>query len=114
MIERFQTNDRMSQAVKHNGIVYLSGQIGEGDSVTAQTEACLAKVDALLLEAGSSREHMLQAEIWLADMADFDEMNAVWDAWVPKGHAPTRACGEAKLAFERLKVEVLVRAIVKD
>ena len=110
MIERMQTGTRMSKIVRHNGTVYLCGQVGAGVSVTEQTQDCLARVDALLTEAGSGREHMLQAIIWLADMADFAEMNAVWDAWVPEGHAPARACGEAKLARPELKVEIIVTA----
>lgn len=109
-IERLHTNQRMSKIVKHNGTVYLCGQVGEGETITEQTESCLARVDALLKEAGSSREHILQAIVWLNDMAYFEEMNAVWDAWVPEGHAPARACGEAKLARETLKVEVIVTA----
>jgi len=67
-------------------------------------------VDALLAEAGSTREHLLQTTIWLADMADFEAMNTVWDAWIPAGHAPARACGEARLADPRLLVEVIVCA----
>jgi enamine deaminase RidA (YjgF/YER057c/UK114 family) len=110
MIERQDIGQRMSKIVKHNGTVYLCGQVGAGDSVTEQTQDCLARVDALLEKAGSSREQILQAIIWVADMADFAEMNAVWDAWVPKGHAPARACGEAKLARPELKVEVIVTA----
>ncbi|MEP6068492.1 MAG: RidA family protein [Paracoccaceae bacterium] len=113
MIERIHTSDRMSKIVKHNGTVYLCGQVGAGDSVAEQTADCLSRVDALLAEAGSDRENMLQATIWLADMADFAEMNAVWDAWVPKGHAPARACGEAKLARDVLKVEIIVSAAEK-
>ena len=110
MIERQEIGTRMSKIVKHNGTVYLCGQVGAGDSVTEQTQDCLASVDALLEKAGSSREQILQAIIWVADMADFAEMNAVWDAWVPEGHAPARACGEAKLARPELKVEVIVTA----
>jgi enamine deaminase RidA (YjgF/YER057c/UK114 family) len=111
MIERKHTSARMSKIVKHNGVAYLCGQVGNaGDSVADQTSECLARVDALLQEAGSSREKMLQAVIWLADMTDFAEMNAVWDAWVPEGHAPARACGEARLARPELKVEVIVTA----
>ena len=110
MIERIDTGQRMSKIVKHNGVAYLCGQVGAGDSVTEQTEDCLARVDALLEKAGSSRERILQAIVWLSDMADFAEMNAVWDAWVPEGHAPARACGEAKLARDVLKVEVIVTA----
>jgi len=113
MIERLHTSDRMSKIVKHNGVAYLCGQVGSGDTVTDQTADCLARVDALLEEAGSDRMHMLQAVIWLADMADSTEMNAVWDAWVPEGHAPARACGETKLARDVLKVEIIVTAAIK-
>ncbi|MFY9209994.1 MAG: RidA family protein [Aestuariivita sp.] len=110
MIERIDTSARMSKIVKHNGVAYLCGQVGDGDTVAEQTRDCLARVDALLTKAGSSRKQMLQAVIWLADMADFAEMNAVWDAWVPEGHAPARACGEAKLARDVLRVEIIVTA----
>ncbi|WP_420336428.1 RidA family protein [Roseibium sp.] len=114
MIERIHTGQRMSKIVKHNGVAYLCGQVGAGDSVAEQTLDCLARVDALLTEAGSDREHILQAIVWLADMADFAEMNAVWDAWIPEGHAPARACGEARLARNVLKVEIIVTAAVKE
>lgn len=111
MIERFHTNQRMSQIVKSNGVVYLAGQVGNGDATVAdQTRQCLAQVDALLTEAGSSNTQMLQAIIWLKDMDDFAEMNAVWDAWVPEGQAPVRACGEAKLANSNLLVEIIITA----
>ena len=113
MIERLQTSERMSKIVKHNGVAYLCGQVGAGETVTAQTEDCLSRVDALLKEAGSDREHILQAIVWISDMNDFAEMNAVWDAWVPAGYAPARACGEAKLARDTLKVEIIVTAATK-
>jgi enamine deaminase RidA (YjgF/YER057c/UK114 family) len=112
-ITRMETGQRMSKIVIHNETVYLCGQVGDGESVADQTRDCLSRVDALLEQAGSDREHILQAIVWLADMADFAEMNAVWDAWVPEGHAPARACGEAKLARDSLKVEVIVTAAVK-
>ena len=114
MIERFHTNQRMSQIVKHNGTVYLAGQVGEGASVAEQTKDCLASIDKLLAEAGTSKENILQAIIWLDDMGDFAEMNAVWDAWVPKGHAPARACGEARLASSELLVEIIITAARKS
>jgi enamine deaminase RidA (YjgF/YER057c/UK114 family) len=113
MIERIGTGQRMSRIVKHNGVAYLCGQVGEGATVTEQTADCLSRVDALLEQAGSSRTEILQAIIWLADMEDFAEMNAVWDAWVPEGHAPARACGEARLARDALKVEIIVTAACK-
>ena len=114
MIERLHTAERMSKIVKHNGTVYLCGQVGSGETITEQTQDCLSRVDALLTEAGSSREHILQAIIWLSDMSYFAEMNEVWNAWVPEGHAPARACGEAKLAREVLKVEIIITAAVAE
>lgn len=113
-ITRQQTNKRMSQIVIHNGTIYLAGQVGTpGESVAQQTQAILDKIDAHLTAAGSDREHILQAIIWLADMKDFEEMNAVWDAWVPEGHAPARACGESKLARPDFTVEITVTAAQK-
>ena len=110
-ITRHHTGPRMSQIVTHNGTVYLAGQVGTaGDSVTEQTRQCLAQIDSLLAETGSDKTRILQTTIWLADMADFAEMNAVWDAWVPQGHTPARACGEAALAAPDYRVEFLVTA----
>ncbi|MEP5729780.1 MAG: RidA family protein [Sulfitobacter sp.] len=110
-IERHHTNQRMSQIVTHNGTIYLAGQVGTAKaSVAQQTQDCLDKIDALLAEVGSDKSRILQAVIWLADMADFAEMNGVWDAWVSQGHAPARACGEAKLASPELTVEIIVTA----
>jgi enamine deaminase RidA (YjgF/YER057c/UK114 family) len=114
MIERVHTNQRMSKIVKHRGVIYLCGQVGDGVNVTEQTKDCLGRVDKLLHEAGSSGAHMLQAVIWLADMGDFDEMNDVWDAWVPEGAAPARTCGEAKLANADLRVEIIMTAAIVE
>lgn len=110
MIERIDTGQRMSKIVKHNGVIYLSGQVGEGATVADQTRDCLSRIDALLDKAGTSKDNILQSIIWLADMNDFAEMNGVWDAWVPEGHAPARACGEANLARQALRVEITVIA----
>ncbi len=110
MIKRTDTNARSSKIVQHGGVVYLTGQVAEGETIEVQTDNCLAKVDALLEQAGSSREHMLQVTIWLSDMADFAAMNEIWNAWVPEGHAPARACGQVRLARDELKIEILVIA----
>lgn len=110
-ITRIGVGARMSEAVVHNGTVYVSGQVGTPDaSVTQQTQDCLAEVDRILAAAGTDKTRLLSAQIWLADMADFAEMNAVWDAWVPQGNTPTRATGESKLAAPSYKVEVIVVA----
>ncbi|PQJ85185.1 RidA family protein [Aliivibrio sifiae] len=115
MIERQETKQRMSRIVKHNGTIYLCGQVcaDATKDIVEQTQTMLDKVDLLLEQAGSSREHMLSATIYIKDMKDFAEMNAVWDAWVPEGHAPARACVEASMAREALLVEISVVAAEK-
>jgi enamine deaminase RidA (YjgF/YER057c/UK114 family) len=102
----------MSQMVIHNGVVYLSGQVADDTSLSpaGQTEQILAKIDALLDQAGSDKTAILSATIWLADHQDFAAMNEIWDAWVPEGHAPARACVESALAFPQYTVEIGVIA----
>jgi enamine deaminase RidA (YjgF/YER057c/UK114 family) len=110
-IRRMNTNQRMSGAVVHGGTVYLAGQVGTpGGSVSEQTREVLAQIDALLAQAGTDKTRVLQAIIWLADMADFAEMNAVWDSWVAPGCGPARATGESKLAAPGYRVEIIVTA----
>lgn len=81
-ITHHQGNGRMSQIVEQVGLVYLAGQISApGESVTAQTSGILSQIDTLLASVGTDKKSILSATIWLADMADFAEMNTVWDAW---------------------------------
>lgn len=108
-IERKHTAQRMSQIVIHGDTVYLAGQVAQdapGTPAGEQMKNILERIDGLLGEAGSDSSKLLSATIWLADMRDFDAINAVWDAWVPKGAAPGRACVEARLASTKYTVEV--------
>ncbi len=110
-ITRIEPGSRMSQAVVHGGIVYLAGQVGApGEDVKTQTSTVLESIDRLLGVAGSHKSKILQTTIWLADMADFAEMNSVWDAWVDPANPPARATGEAKLATPAYKVEIIIVA----
>ncbi|HEV7715691.1 MAG TPA: RidA family protein [Steroidobacteraceae bacterium] len=108
-IKRFETGPRMSQAVAHNGVVYLAGQVAQaakGASVKEQTTEIVKKIDALLAAAGTDKSKLLSATIWLTDMSRFSEMNSVWDAWVSPGNTPARACVESKLAAPEYAVEI--------
>jgi len=110
---RLHVGPRMSQAVIHGDIVYLAGQVAvdkPGASITEQTRNVLERIEALLAEAGSDKSKLLSATIWLSDMSSFDEMNAVWDAWVDPESPPARACVESRLAAPRFGVEVGVIA----
>jgi len=110
-IQRHGTTRRYSDSVVHNGTVYLVEVPANLDGdITAQTENMLAGVERLLAQAGSDKSRLLMATIYLSDMADYDAMNAVWDAWVPEGCAPTRACVQARLAKPEYRVEIALTA----
>lgn len=110
-ITRIDAGPRMSQAVIHGNTVYLAGQVGApGKGVADQTKAVLTQIDTLLEAAGSDKSRVLMATIWLADMGDFAEMNAVWDEWVAGGNVPARATGEVTLAAPDYRIEIIVVA----
>ena len=112
-ITRLHTQTRMSKTVIHGDTIYLCGQTSggsEASTMAEQTQEALSRVDTLLAEVGSSKAHLLSALIHINDMADFAEMNAVWDAWLPEGCAPARTTVQAALARPELQFEVTVVA----
>ena len=111
-IQRFDVGTRLSEMAVHNGVCYLAGQVAADDSQdsSGQMRQVLAAIDALLARAGSDKTKLLRVQIFLADLADFPPMNAVWEAWLPAGHAPPRATVQAALAKPSWKVELVVTA----
>ncbi|AGI26688.1 endoribonuclease L-PSP [Pseudomonas sp. ATCC 13867] len=112
-IQRLHTNQRMSQAVVHNGTVYLAGQVADDLSggVEQQTREVLASIERLLEEAGTDTSRILSATIYLKNVAvDFAGMNSVWDQWLPEGAGPARATVEARLCYPEIRVEISVIA----
>ncbi|TBU75037.1 RidA family protein [Pseudomonas daroniae] len=116
-IQRIASNARMSGAVVHGGLIFLAGQVPTDRSLdcSGQTAEVLAKIDALLQQAGSDNSHLLSAQIWLKDIeTDFTKMNAVWEAWLPQNCAPARATTQAPLASPDVLVEIMVIAAVRS
>lgn len=112
-LTRIGVGPRLCEAVIHGDMIYLAGMVAEtaiGQSVAAQTADILAQIDQILTDAGTDKTNIIEATIWLADMATFAEMNSVWDRWVPQGNTPARACVEAKLARPDITVEIRVNA----
>jgi len=112
-VNRIEVGPRMSQVVVHGDTVYTAGQVAlnaPGAPVADQTRDILGRIEALLAEAGSSKDRILTATIWLSDIGMFAEMNDVWDAWVTPGHTPCRACVESRLAAPDFAVEIQVIA----
>jgi enamine deaminase RidA (YjgF/YER057c/UK114 family) len=115
-ITRLDPGKRLSEAVAHNGTLYLAGQVAStrDAAIDVQTREVLAAVDELLRRGGSSKAKLLSVNVYLANMADFAGMNAVYDAWVDGANPPTRATVEARLADPALKVEVTAIAAISD
>jgi enamine deaminase RidA (YjgF/YER057c/UK114 family) len=115
-IHRIDVGPRMSQAVVHGKTVYLAGQVAADPSagVTGQTEQILGQIDRLLKQAGTDKTRILSANVWLADIATFADMNRAWDAWVAQGNPPARATTEARLAGPQYRVEIACIAALPD
>jgi len=111
-IDRIQPNPRLSAAVSYGNLVFLSGQVpGDATDAAGQTHQVLEKIDALLAEAGSDKDHLLSATIYLKDIGtDFDAMNEVWSGWLTPGQAPSRTTLQAELARPQVRVEISVIA----
>lgn len=114
-IRRLQPGARLSGAVVHGNTVYLAGQVAANPintSVSEQTREILQQIDGLLATAGSDKSKLLQASVFIADLATFAEMNVVWEAWVSPGNTPCRTTIEAKLASPHYAIEIAVIAAV--
>jgi enamine deaminase RidA (YjgF/YER057c/UK114 family) len=113
-LRRFHVGDRLSEMTVYNGTVYLAGQVAVDaqPDIRKQTQQVLKEIDKLLSEAGTNKAHILMAQIYLADLADFAGMNEIWDDWVAPGDAPPRATIQAALAKPEWKVEIVVTAAV--
>ncbi|QCI66752.1 RidA family protein [Phreatobacter stygius] len=111
-ITRIDQNARRSRASVFGDLVFLAGQVADDKSgdIASQTRQALAKVDDMLGRAGTDKSRLLSVQVWLKTMADFDGMNAVYDAWVVPGDAPTRACGRVELADPGYLVEIIAIA----
>lgn len=112
-IKRIHSGKRISRIVIHNGIVYLAGLqalSNRGGTVEEQTRGILSMIDRLLAEAGSDKYHLLTTTIWLSDIRTAEEMNLVWDDWLPADCAPARATVEGKPASSQHNVKIAVTA----
>ena len=112
MVQRFDVGTRLSEMAVHNGVCYLAGQVAAdaGQDMTGQTTQVLSAIDALLTRAGTDKSKLLMCQIFITDLADFPAMNAVWETWLPAGHAPPRATVVARMAKPEWRVEMVVTA----
>ena len=112
-IERIEVNKRLSEAVIHGDTVYLCGQVADDlkSDVKQQTREVLANIDKMLARAGTGKEKLLTATVYLKSIGDYRAMNEIWDAWTAPGAAPARTClGGVALFSPDALVEITVSA----
>jgi len=112
-----------SQAVRHNGTLYLSGQIGlvpgtgklPGDTLAAQALQVMNNLQAVLQAGGCSLKDIIKVNIYLVDMADFPELNTLYAAWLGE-HRPARATvAVAALPLgARVEMDVIARCVAGE
>jgi enamine deaminase RidA (YjgF/YER057c/UK114 family) len=107
-----QKSPLYNKAVIHGDTVYLAGQVARDPlpSAAEQTRQILAQIDDYLGQCGSSKSKLLTARVMFADMKHYDEVNAVWDAWISPDAIPTRTAFEAKLVTPAHLVAIEVTA----
>jgi enamine deaminase RidA (YjgF/YER057c/UK114 family) len=111
-ITRLDLNPRMSEAVCHQGVAYLAGQVPTDvtKDIVGQTQDVLSEIDNVLRRLGTDKTKLLQAQVFLKDMNEFEGMNKAWDEWVAPLSPPARATIQANLADKDWKIEMLVTA----
>ncbi len=111
-ITRHDENAIMSKVVEHNGVVYVSGNTANDNSVgmKEQTEQVLEIIDGYLAKAGTDKSKLLTGLIFISDMSLKPEMNEAWENWILPGCHPTRACVRADLGSPQTMVEIIVTA----
>jgi enamine deaminase RidA (YjgF/YER057c/UK114 family) len=102
----------MSRCVVKGDTVYVAGLTASDRSgdIKSQTQQIVDKIDGYLAAAGTDKSKLLQANLWITDMANFKGMNEVWNSWVDHQNPPVRACVRADLAHPDLLVEIMVTA----
>jgi enamine deaminase RidA (YjgF/YER057c/UK114 family) len=108
-IVRHKFDDKLSDAVEYNGLVFLAGQVAEdlGAGMREQTADVLRQIDGLLARCGTNRSRLLTATIYVADMALKPQMDEAWRAWVDADNPPARATVQARLGSDDTLVEIM-------
>lgn len=106
-----------SQAIKSNGLVFVSGQgpfdakTGEvvGETIQQQTAQCLRNIEAILQAAGSSLDRAVSATFILVEESDFTGMNEEWVKWFPKD-PPARQGAKLPIRPKGMKISIALIA----
>lgn len=108
-IVRHRFDEKLSDAVEYNGLVFLAGQVAEDTTagMKAQTDDVLHQIDALLAKCGTNKSRLLSATIYIADMELKSQMDEAWLAWVDRNNPPARATVQARLGSDKTLLEIV-------
>lgn len=115
-LERFNSDNRMSQVIKFNHYIETAGIVAQCKEIDIlnQTQSVLDQLEQRLQMAGANKNNLIYIQIWLADMEDFDGMNQIYEQWFDGFNKPTRACVGAQLAVPQYRIEIQARAALVD
>lgn len=111
-IQRLNTNEVMSGAIIHQGVVYLSGQVPTRTDldIKGQIQEVLNKIDELLALANTNKSRILSAQLFIKNLADFQTVNQIWIEWLKDCATPARATIQADLVNPEWLIEIAVIA----
>jgi enamine deaminase RidA (YjgF/YER057c/UK114 family) len=112
VITRIDTTGRFAQAVRAGELVFLAGQVADDWQADFPTQCrqVMARIDRLLAEASASKSTLLQMQVWLKSLDDYQAFNALYDGWIDPAAKPARATVKADLIAPSLLVEIMVVA----
>jgi enamine deaminase RidA (YjgF/YER057c/UK114 family) len=111
-IKRHNLMQKLCDAVEHNGVVYLAGQVAENldCGMREQTADVLRQIDALLATCGTNKSRILSATVYVRNMELKPGMDAAWLEWVDQSNPPARATVQAELGSPDTLVEIMCTA----
>jgi 2-iminobutanoate/2-iminopropanoate deaminase len=89
--------------------VFLAGQTGLGETIEDQAESALGKVAALLGAAGCTPVDVVSCLVHLADLADFERFNAVYEEHFPQPRPVRTTVGAALLGGAKVEITAVAR-----
>lgn len=106
-IKRINPSARWSDATIYNGIAHFV-EVAEEPSqdIKGQLQQVFAQAEASLASFGSDKSRLLSVTIYVTDWANMAALNEAWEAWLPQGCAPSRACLKVELADPDYLIEI--------
>ena len=112
-IKRLRPTPRWSDATIFNGLAhFVEVPADTAQDITSQTQQLLAQAEATLADVGSDKSQLLSATIYLTRTENAAIFNPIWEAWLPAGCAPSRACIKVELLDPKMLVEIAFVAAV--